>query len=55
MDLATPKVIENEEYLIAVAGSSRGGNLLQFGWKPPTAPKSNDVDVLDRFMTTTLL
>lgn len=52
MDLATPKIIENEEYLIGVAGSSRGANLVQFGWKPPVPPTKNDIDVLDRFMTT---
>ena len=51
MDLATPKVVENEEYLIAVAGASRGGNLLQFGWKPPVPPTKNDLVALDKFMT----
>jgi ATP-dependent protease HslVU (ClpYQ) peptidase subunit len=52
MDLATPKVIENEGYLFAIAGLSRGGNLLQFGWKPPAPPNTNDVNVLDKFITT---
>jgi ATP-dependent protease HslVU (ClpYQ) peptidase subunit len=51
MDLATPKVIENNGYLIAVSGASRGGNISQFGWTPPLPPKSTDLDVLDRFMT----
>lgn len=51
MDLATPKVIENKEYLFAIAGLSRGGNLLQFGWNPPAPPVKNNIDVLDKFMT----
>lgn len=51
MDLATPKIIENKDYLIAVAGSSRGGNILQFGWTPPKPPATNDTDSLDRFIT----
>jgi ATP-dependent protease HslVU (ClpYQ) peptidase subunit len=51
MDLATPKVIENGQYLIAVAGSSRGGNILQFGWKPPKPPVSDDLNILDKFIT----
>jgi ATP-dependent protease HslVU (ClpYQ) peptidase subunit len=52
MDLATPKIIENGQYLIAIAGSSRGGNIAQFGWKPPVPPRSNNWDVLDKFITT---
>lgn len=51
MDLATPKIIENGAYLIAVAGSSRGGNILQFGWAPPKPPSTDDPDTLDRFIT----
>ena len=51
MDLATPKVIENSGYLIAVSGASRGGNISQFGWKPPVAPANADQDALDKFMT----
>lgn len=51
MDLATPKVVENGGYLIAVSGASRGGNISQFGWNPPTPPKTNNTDVLDKFMT----
>ena len=51
MDLATPKIIENGAYLIAVAGSSRGGNVLQFGWTPPKPPTSNDITALDKFVT----
>lgn len=51
MDLATPKIIENGAYLIAVAGSSRGGNILQFGWTPPKPPVTDDTNTLDKFIT----
>jgi len=51
MDLATPKVIENSGYLIAVSGASRGGNISQFGWTPPAPPKNPKLDALDKFMT----
>ena len=51
MDLATPKIIENGAYLIAVAGSSRGGNILQFGWTPPKPPTTDDKTALDKFIT----
>jgi hypothetical protein len=51
MDLATPKVIENSGYLIAVSGASRGGNISQFGWTPPKPPATADQDSLDKFMT----
>lgn len=55
MQLATPKIIENNGYLIAVAGASRGGNLVQFGWKPPK-PKANlSLEALDMFMTKTFI
>jgi len=55
MDLATPKVIENSGYLIAVSGSSRGGNISQFGWTPPVPPKNAKIDALDKFMTRTFI
>ena len=51
MDLASPKVIQNGSYLIAVSGASRGGNIAQFGWVPPKPPASYDTAVLDKFMT----
>lgn len=51
MDLATPKVVENGEYLIAVSGASRGGNISQFGWTPPPTPKNLTQNNLDKFMT----
>jgi ATP-dependent protease HslVU (ClpYQ) peptidase subunit len=55
MDLATPKIIENGPYLIAVSGASRGGNIAQFGWTPPRPPRSTDSVVLDKFMTRKLI
>jgi ATP-dependent protease HslVU (ClpYQ) peptidase subunit len=52
MDLATPKIINNNGVLIAVSGASRGGNITQFGWKPP---KPRATDNLDTFMTKTFI
>jgi len=51
MDLATPKIVKNGDYLIAVSGASRGGNIAQFGWTPPKPPNSNNRVTLDKFMT----
>lgn len=51
MDLATPKVIKNGDYLIAVSGASRGGNIAQFGWTPPKPPKTKNRETLDKFFT----
>jgi len=48
MELATSKVVNNNGVLIAVSGSSRGGNITQFGWKPPKPRATED---LDQFMT----
>ena len=48
MELATSKVINNNGVLIAVSGASRGGNITQFGWKPPKPRAGEDLDV---FMT----
>ena len=48
MNLATHKIIENNGILIAGSGSSRGSNILQFGWK---APKPTVNENLDKFMT----
>jgi ATP-dependent protease HslVU (ClpYQ) peptidase subunit len=48
MDLATPKIVNNNGVLIAVSGASRGGNIAQFGWKPP---KPHATENLDIFMT----
>lgn len=55
MDLATPKVVSNGKYLIAVSGASRGGNIAQFGWTPPKPPVSTDPTVLDKFVTKKLI
>ena len=54
-DLSTPKIIENNGYLIAVSGASRGGNLAQFGWNPPKPPSSSNVQSLDKFLTRKLI
>jgi ATP-dependent protease HslVU (ClpYQ) peptidase subunit len=52
MNLATPKIVQNGAYLIAVSGASRGGNIAQFGWTPPAPPDaSTNVNNLDKFMT----
>ncbi len=48
MELATSKIINNNGVLIAVSGASRGGNITQFGWKPP---KPRAGENLDLFMT----
>lgn len=48
MELATSKIIENNGVLIAVSGASRGGNITQFGWKPPKPKATEDLDL---FMT----
>lgn len=48
MELATSKIVDNSGVLIAVSGASRGGNITQFGWKPPKPGATTD---LDTFMT----
>ena len=48
MELATSKIINNSGVLIAVSGASRGGNITQFGWKPPKPRATENLDV---FMT----
>ena len=48
MELATSKIVNNNGVLIAVSGASRGGNITQFGWKPPKPGTTID---LDTFMT----
>jgi len=55
MQLATHKIIENNGYLIAVSGASRGGNLVQFGWKPPKPRVGISQQGLDGFMTKTFI
>lgn len=44
--MATSKIVENNGYLIAGAGSVRGCNILQYGFKPP-----KPIGDLDVFMT----
>lgn len=55
MDLAIPKIVQNGQYLIAISGASRGGNIAQFGWTPPRAPRSRDLTTLDKFVTSKLI
>ena len=50
-DLSNHKIVENNGYLIAVSGASRGGNIAQQGWNPPKPPLTNDTNKLDVFMT----
>jgi len=54
-DLATPKIVSNGRYLIAVSGASRGGNLAQFGWIPPKPPVTGNIQNLDKFLTKKLI
>lgn len=42
--------MEND-YLFAVTGASRGGNLIQQGWIPPQPPEWYNIERLDVFMT----
>jgi ATP-dependent protease HslVU (ClpYQ) peptidase subunit len=51
--LANPKVTwdEHEDYIFAICGATRGGNLLQQGWTPPVPPVWKDINELDKFMT----
>jgi len=44
MELATSKIVNNNGVLIAVSGASRGGNITQFGWKPPKPGATIDLD-----------
>jgi ATP-dependent protease HslVU (ClpYQ) peptidase subunit len=44
MELATSKIVNNNGVLIAVSGASRGGNITQFGWKPPKPGATVDLD-----------
>ena len=51
--LSNPKVSkdEHENYIYAITGATRGGNLVQQGWDPPTPPIWQGVEELDKFMT----
>lgn len=55
--LANKKITRDkqDQYLFAISGASRGGNLLQQGWTPPDAPAFIDEDHLDEFMTQTFI
>lgn len=49
--LSNAKVSWNGDYIFAVSGASRGGNLIQQGWTPPKPPVTTDINKLDIFMT----
>jgi hypothetical protein len=49
--LANPKISTVGQYIFAVTGASRGGNLVQQGWTPPKAPATTDIHKLDVFIT----
>ena len=51
--LSNPKVTvdEHEHYVYAITGATRGGNLVQQGWDPPTPPVWQGVEELDKFIT----
>ena len=51
VNLANPKIVKNGDYLIAVSGASRGGNIAQQGWTPPKPPITRDASKMDIFMT----
>lgn len=48
--MATSKIVENNGYLIAGAGSVRGCNILQYGFKPPKPVGDLDVFMTRRFI-----
>lgn len=52
LNMSTEKIVENNGILIAGAGSGRGSNLLQYGWKAPKPRVSDDLDV---WMTKTFI
>ena len=53
MVLGNPKVAwdEYENYIYAITGATRGGNILFQGFVPPTPPIWQGIDELDKFMT----
>lgn len=48
--MGTSKIVENNGYLIAGAGSVRGCNILQYGFKPPRPSGDLDVFFTKRFI-----
>lgn len=44
MVLAVPKIVENNNILIAGCGMGRGSNILQFGWDAPQPPAFGNLD-----------
>jgi len=50
MVMATHKIINNNNVLIAGSGAGRGSNIMQFGWKAPR-PTAAEAEDLDGFIT----
>jgi ATP-dependent protease HslVU (ClpYQ) peptidase subunit len=51
--LSNPKVSWDNagDYIFAITGATRGGNLIQQGWVPPAPPEFTSIQKLDEFMT----
>lgn len=51
--LSNPKLTRDDDdhYLFAITGATRGGNIVQQGWDAPTPPVWSSVEELDKFMT----
>lgn len=52
LETVSRKVVDNNGILIAAAGSSRGCNILHYGWKAPKPPANANLDV---WVTTVLI
>lgn len=42
ISLKTPKIIEKGQYLLAITGDTRPGDVLTYNWTPPTYRKNTD-------------
>lgn len=49
------KLITKNRYIIGVAGDIRAINILQHTYEPPTPPKTNNPDTLDKHITTRVI
>lgn len=51
--LSNPKLTRDDDdhYLFAITGATRGGNIVQQGWDAPTPPVFETIEDLDKFMT----
>ena len=46
ISIQTPKIVEIDEYLLAVTGESRPGDILTYQWKPPKYRGEHPVDFM---------